>query len=337
MKWTIAEVWNQALESREERKLEERDYIWASELGGAYIDRYYKMKAIPPTNSPDSRMLRKFEAGNMMEWLVGMVLKRAGLYKTSQEHLRFQYPGLLAVTGRLDFLAGGKIDWEKARANVFELELPEFFGRAATNIINYLSSNYPNGLDDIVLEVKSCSSFMYDKYKNAGADPRHILQAFHYLKCKDLSEAHIIYISRDDLRLLETNIVNPSLIEEAYYSDIAKMTTILNNKIETEKESLVIYDSRSGKFKLNWKVQYSSYITKIYGYANQDAYDREWKSRIASWNRVMTRCVVGDTMTLLNKKVIEDAKTIFPNWDQLVENAKNTIPEYDDDELQETI
>jgi hypothetical protein len=338
MKWTIAEVWNEALETRQERKLEPRDYIWASELGGSFIDRYYKMKAVPPTNVPDARMMRKFEAGNMMEWLVGMVLRRAGLYKTGQEHLRYQYNGLLAVTGRLDFLAGGNIDWEKARANVFSLELPEFFGRATANIIDYLSKNYPDGLDDIILEVKSCSSFMFDKYKRYGADPRHTLQAFHYLKSKDLSEAHIVYISRDDLRLLETSVVNPSLVEESYYSDIARMTTLFNVGVgKSEKEHLVLYDFHSNKFKLNWKVQYSNYLTKIYGYTHQDDYDNEWKSRVASWNRVMTRCVNGDKMTPLNIDVIKDAKSQFPDWDNLVELAKNVVSEEDTEDTPEFV
>lgn len=321
MRWSVASVWNEALENGSQRELKERNYIWASEIGGAFIDRYLKMKAVLPTNPPNARSLRKFEAGDMMEWVVGMVLKRAGIYKDAQEWVRFQYPGLLYTTGRLDFLAGGAIDWEKAKSEVFALELPEFFGRAATKILEYLSINYPNGLENIIIEVKSCSSFMFDRYEKTGADPHHKLQAFHYLKGKNMPEAHIVYISRDDLRMLEFGVFNPSNVEEEYKADIKKMTDIFNGQ-EPEKEPLVIYDPKVGRFSRNWKVAYSNYLTRLYGYESQMDYENEWTGKINSWNRVFNRCVKGDKMTGLNLEIIEKAKKIFPDWDKMVDEVK---------------
>ena len=208
MTWGLQTAWNEALETGEEREPKMRDYIWASETGGSMIDRYLKMKGTKPTNPPNARSRRKFEAGNTFEWLVGMVLKRAGIFKGTQEYVNFQYPGLLKVTGKLDFIAGGKIDWEKAKEEVASLELPEFFGRATSKIVEYLSKNYPQGLNEIVLEIKSCSSFMFERYEKTGPDPHHQLQAFHYLKGKGMREAHIVYICRDDLRLLEFGVLN---------------------------------------------------------------------------------------------------------------------------------
>ena len=77
MTWTFSEVWNKALEFEPEKKHEPRSHIWASEIGGAYIDRYLKMTGEKPTNPPNARSRRKFEAGNLIEWLVGIILERA--------------------------------------------------------------------------------------------------------------------------------------------------------------------------------------------------------------------------------------------------------------------
>lgn len=320
--WAVSQVWNEALEVSKDREFKPRDYMWASELGGAYIDRYLKMKGITPTNPPNPRSLRKFEAGNFMEWVVGMVLKRAGIYKTTQEWVEYQYPDLCRVTGKLDFLAGGQIDTEKAITAISDLELPEFFSRATMSIINYLTTTYPQGLANTVIEVKSCSAFMFEKYLKVGADPHHQLQAFHYLKCKNLPEAHIVYISRDDLRMLEFGVFNPSSVEDLYKEDIQKMTTILKGGLEPEKEPLVIYDDVLCKFSRNWKVAYSNYLTMLYGYIDQADFENYWTPRVAGMNRVMGRCIKGDKMTEKNLEIITEAKKTFPNWDELILKAK---------------
>lgn len=323
MKWSIGQIWNEALENRSEREITPRTHIWASEMGGSYIDRYLRMTGTKPTNPPNARSLRKFEAGNMMEWVVGMILKRAGIYKATQDHISHQYPGLLEVTGRLDFLAGGEVDWEKARSEVFQLELPEFFSRATTQIIEYLSTNYPQGLENIVLEIKSCSSFMYDRYEKVGAGDNHQLQAFHYLKGMNKPEAHIVYISKDDLRMLEFGLFNPSPVEDEYKKDIQAMTEIINGGKEPQKEDLIVYDQKTGRFSRNWKVAYSGYLQLLYGYENQMAYETVWTPKVASMNRVMTRCVKGEKMTAKNLEIIEEAKKLFPNWEELVVNSKS--------------
>jgi len=323
MKWSFYQIWNKSLENRKDRELKLRENIWASEIGGAYIDRWLKMKGVKPTNPPNPRSLRKFEAGNMMEWVVTMVLKRAGILIDTQEWVSFQYPGLLEVTGKLDHLAGGTPDWEKAKAEIKELELPEFFDRATEGIIDHLSKKYPNGLEKIIIEVKSCSSFMFDRYELMGAGDKHQLQAFHYLKAKNMSEAHIAYISKDDLRMAEYGVFNPSDIEKIYKADIEAMTKYIKENQEPPKEPEIYFDHDTGKFSTNWKVSYSNYLTKLYGYKDQHEYDEKYKGLVAKWNRVLKRVVDGANMTKLNLEVIDEIKKQFSNYDELVENAKS--------------
>jgi hypothetical protein len=328
MSWAFSNVWNESLElGRPERALKPRDNMWAGEIGGSYIDRYLKMTGVEPTNPPNARSKRKFEAGNLMEWVVKLVLWRAGILIKSQEWLSYQYEGLLEVTGKLDFLAGGKPDYNKAKILIDELNLPEFFGRATKKIVEYLSSKYPEGLKEIVLECKSCSSYMYEHYEQEGADPRHKAQLFHYLKSKGLDEGHILYVCKDDLRLLEFHVMNPSEVEDYYKKDIEVMTKYVKEGVQPPLEEMVLFNKF--KFATNFKVAYSNYIKLLYGYDSQFAYDEAWKDEVAKWNRVYKRCVDGDKMTPKNLEVIERIKYLYPNFEELVILGKNNKDKVD--------
>lgn len=339
LKWSFFQIWNSSLEKNKDREVVPRDYIYASEVGGAFLDRFYKMKGIKATNPPNMRSLRKFEAGNIWEWIVQLILKRAGILINSQEHLDYQYPDMLRVAGRLDHLAGGKPDWEKAKSEMYDLDLPEIFKQATNDIIEYLSKTYPLGLDTLILEVKSVSSYMFETYLKTGqANVNHKLQLFHYLKSKELNEGHIIYVCKDDCRMLEFGVFNPSEVEDIYKKDIASMTMFYKNNIEPPKEELLTFDETSFKFSYNWKVGYSPYLTKIYGYKDQMEYQDMFSPVASKWNRVFKRIVNGDKMTKLNLEVIEEIKRGFPKLDEYVELAKLQVKQNPDilDETDET-
>jgi hypothetical protein len=322
--WSFYQIWNKSLEEVRERPPQPREKIWASELGGAMIDRWLKLKGEPPTNPPNPRSRRKFEAGNMMEWIVGLVLKRAGIFIARNQWLEFKYANLLPVTGKLDFIAGGKPDWEKAQKEIQELDLPPFFYKASNAIIAYLREKYPEGLNEIILEVKSCSSRMFEKYEQFGieASKHHAMQLFHYLLTLKKREGHLTYISKDDLRMLELGVWNPSYVQEWYIEDIKTLSEYYYSDTQPPKERIIIFDEDSYKFALNWKVTYSTYLTKLYRFKSQHELEIYSKKRIGRWNRTFARCVNGKKLTDLNLKVIQKIKKDFPNFDELVEKAK---------------
>lgn len=337
MKWSFFSVWNESLEKRAERAESPRLHMWASELGKAHIDRYLKMSGVKPTNPPNSRSLRKFEAGNIWEWIVGLVLKRAGILVEAQKWVKYQYPGLLEVTGKIDYLAGGKPNWEKARDEIEKGEYPDFIKRAAEGVINHLSEKFPNGLDIIPLEIKSTGQFMFEKYeKYQASDPTHRLQLFHYLKANDMPEGHIVYICKDDCRMLELAIDNPSVVEDEYKKDIQEMTYYIKNRIQPEKESEVVWMPDTFRFAANWKVEYSNYLTMLYGYKDPMEFREKMDRQIASWNRVFNRVVKGDNMTKMNLEVIELMKKDFPKFDELVDSAKSANASSFEEEMEET-
>lgn len=332
MSWSIAETWNKALEAGEERPLKPRTRIWASEVGGSYIDRYLKMKAIPPSNPFDNRSKRKFEAGKLMEGLVKLIMVRAGIFQASQEWLSYQYPGLLEVTGKLDIVAGGTPDVAKAKQVVDELQLEEWFGegfvRASLAVIAYLQQKYPQGLPHKIIEVKSTSAMMYDVRARRGADPHHRNQLFHYLKAKNMKEGSLIYISKDDLRLQEFVILNPSTAEDDYRRDIEQMTAYIAKDEMPPLEPEILFDPNEIRFSKNWRVEYSGYLTKLYKYQTPSDYADQIEPIVGRWNRVLARIKDGKDMTANNLEALAEIERHSPQYlntiNQLREKIKAT-------------
>lgn len=327
LSWSFGQIWNQSLDiGRPERILEPRNHIWASELGGSMIDRYLKMKAVEPTNPPNDRSKRKFEGGNIWEFIVRLVLLRAGIMRQAQQRIAFKYDGLLEVTGKLDFLAGGVPNYDVAEKNITELEelgLPEFVTRTTSKVIEFFSQNYPDGLPELPLEIKSCSASMFDKYEQSGrANPNHRLQAFHYIKGDNRPEGHIVYICRDDARILELGVFNPSDVEMEYKKDIKTLTGYFESNQEPPKEKFIVFDEDFGKFSCNWKVTYSQYLTMLYGFESPSQFDNTFKAMSTRWNRVLGRIATGKDMTKNNLEALGEIKKFGFNVDEIVEKTK---------------
>lgn len=335
MLWKLYDLWNLSLVEREERVYEPRNHIWASELGGAYVDRWLRMKGTKPSNPPNERSRRKFEAGNIWESIIGFVLLRAGILQHRQKRVTHQYPGLLEVTGRLDYIAGGKPDYGFAMATI-QREfgwLPDFVFKGTENIVRGLAEKFPDGLPDIVFEVKSCSSRMFDIFdKYQRGHLHHELQNFHYIIGEKLPEGHVAYISKDDARLIEIGVYNPSDTEQLYYKDIADMTELMACKDRPEIEKAVVYDDRFlKKFKVNWKVEYSHYLTMLYHLKNQDEVDKIYGRQVQRWNRVLGRIRRKEKMTDNNKAALEEMLANAWDVDKIVKDQESQEPEQDDE------
>lgn len=314
--WGMANVWNESLVGKVDRPTVARDRLWASELGKANIELFLKMRGVEATNPPNARSKRKFEAGNVFEWLVSLILKRAGILKETQKWVPHQYPGLLQVTGKIDFIAGGIPDYENWKDSLGALELPEVFMRASANIIEHFQTKYPEGLGDLYLEIKSCSSFMMNGMEKTGKSSKnHRLQLFHYLKSENYPRGNVVYICRDDLRMLEVPVLNPSSVEDEYkkaieditkYYNAHKNTPLEDFLIKTESgentkwewipleglpplEKNIVWDEDLCKFARNWGVEYSSYLTMLYGYQTQLEFEEAVNPTVGRWNRVLSR------------------------------------------------
>lgn len=316
--WGFAQVWNKSLIETEQRELKERDHLWASELGKSNIDIWLKLHATPLTNPPNARSLRKFEAGNVFEWIVSLILKRAGILKEAQRWSSYQYPNMLKVTGKADFIAGGKPDittWEKEMES---LNLPNVFLRAGERILKYFTENYPNGLEEMPLEIKSVSSFMFEALeKNKSSSKNHRLQVYHYLKAENRPKANIVYICRDDLRMMEFPVFINSYVEEEYKNVISEISKYYLSNERPPLEKMIVFSEDLGKFATNFNVGYSGYLTMLYGFKEQMEYDNKYRPIVSKWNRILNRIKKGDKMTAKNLEVLEEIKKEGFNLDDI--------------------
>lgn len=302
----ISKIWNESIEQGEERPVKPREKMWASELGKADIDIYLKLIGEEVTNPFDSRARRKFEAGNLFEWIVKLIFMRCGIYKESQKWLGFKLEDCLEVSGKLDHLIGGVPDYEKARKEIESLMLPDSFTKATENILNYFKENYPNGLPEQGIEVKSTSSFGIEKvYFTGKALAGHDLQAFHYAYNTKLPFT-ILYICRDDLRMAEIPILpNDESLLKKYTDKIRSVTNAYHARKEPTIEAAIVFDQETQRFSKNFNAEYSSYLTRNYKVANPDEFNEKYGSLVEGWNRVITRLKDGKEMTDNNNEKIK--------------------------------
>lgn len=315
--WSLASVWNACLDTDRQREYVTRDYIWASELSGSYYDRYWKMRGRQPTTPPNLRAKRKFEAGNLSEWVVLQVLRRANVLKTTQEHITYEL-GSMKVTGRCDFIAGGYPVFSNL------VDLPEGIAEVSRAVIEKLQEN--GELDEQILELKSCSGMMFERYMKAPAK-HHALQLFHYVY--NLKKpGRLIYLSRDDLRMVEWTISPDSEEWLALYEhDINQMSEIYQlpeEDMEFHKDPLLVFED--GKFKKNFHVEYSAYLTD-YGFERPDQYAEPAGKLAGRINRVLTRIKEGKKLTKLNEEAINDTIKFYPPAEKIINEFKETVYE----------
>lgn len=307
MDWTFSKIWNESIDSRQDRPIAPRNRIWASELGKPFIEIYLKLIGEIPTNPPNNRAIRKFEAGNLFEWIVKLILIRCGIYQESQKWIGYVMPHCLQVSGKLDHIAGGMPKYDEAAKLIDDLMLPESFTRATKAILEHFKKEYPNGLEEKILEIKSVSSFGFDKAEATGKPMTgHDLQAFHYAY-NEKKNAAIVYICRDDLRLMEIFIdwQDPILLEK-YQKKIKEITDWYNKKEMPPIEPAILFDEDMGKFTKNFGAEYSAYLTKLYGVKDQLEFDEKYSPSVERWNRVLGRIKEGKEMTDNNNQALAE-------------------------------
>lgn len=306
--WSLSTIWNECLDLDRQREYQPRDYIWASELGRGFYDRYWKMHGRKPTTPPNLRAKRKFEAGNLTEWVVTQILRRANVLQATQQHITYDN-GEMKVTGRCDFIAGGRPTLDDTT------DLPEGLAEVSQAVIERL---YENGeLDEQILELKSCSGMMFERYLIAPSK-NHALQNFHYAH-QLRKPGRLIYLSRDDLRMAEWPIDPDSeKWEELYEADINGMADFYNlseDEVGDHKEPLLLFED--GKFRKNFEVEYSGYLTD-YGFDRPDLYAEPAGKLCGRINRVVTRITESKKLTKLNEEAIIDTIKFYPPAEQII-------------------
>src|SRR6185437_7901214 len=122
-----------------------------------------------------------------------------------------------------------------------------------------------------------------------------------------------------------------------YNEDIQQMALVLQmgeNEVEKIKEPLMLWDEESKKFKKNFKIEYSAYLTD-YSYESEngtkqftrpDEYAEIAGKLAGRINRVVTRILDGKKLTKNNEEAIQDVTKFHPLAGEVVELlTKGTI------------
>lgn len=317
--WDLATIWNSALDVDKQRPYEPRDHVWASELGRSYYERYWKMKGRTPTTPPNLRSRRKFEGGNLTEWIVLQILARAGVLQSSQKHIIYE-DGPIRVTGRADFVAGGLV---KTLSQSDLRALPETFAVAAETITAQLQKLHPKGLREVNMEVKSCSGMIFDSYK-AKPGHHHCLQAFHYAKNTG-RPTMLVYVSRDDFRICSYLIMpDQESWAKLYDEDLERMAKYIKlpSRIAAQQllEPLLNWDGE--KFKKNWEVEYSNYLTD-YGFKIPEEYAKPAQSYATRLNNIIKKIKEGKPIdTKPNLLALSEGYKFYPGAEAIIKKLE---------------
>lgn len=282
---SLTKLWNNSL-ILTDREMKERDYAWASELGKSKVDRFLAMKAVKPTNPPNDRSRRKFFAGNIWEFIAGLVLWQMGIIINKQEEV-WTEDMPLRVKGKLDYLVGGYPDYNKAREVISALPFQKEITDRFMVVINNFEEEYGyEEIEEMVHELKSCSEYVIEKIQGGGAILGHDLQIDHYLRGLKKGGGILDYISKNDALMAERWVKRSDETDAKMREDLSELKGYLESNTRPPADPLILFEE---KFTKNFNVEYSAYLTLVYGYERPDQYADAVKGKIASWNRVLGR------------------------------------------------
>ena len=267
--WSIDALLSDFMNFTSETDPKERAEIWASDIGKSFLDRYLSMKAHPYSNPIDGKTLMTFFLGKQIELGLTEMLKTCNLTFQAQDRLEINVPGCLPVVGRPDLLMEVS-DWDIVIKNI-DNNIKEILAEnlddaerqvkkknVLKKIVEEWRIKYPNGLEKTPFEIKTINTnaFNYfckskDGFKNAN--PHYQMQLYTYMRYYNSDKGRLVYVSKNDGKIVEVVIHKTAEIERKWLEDIKTMSYYYYNSITPPCEQFKI-----GK-KDNWKIAYSRY------------------------------------------------------------------------------
>ncbi len=282
----LATIWNESI-VRTDREPSERDYLWASQLLKPPVDLWLQMRGTPTTNQPNERSRKKFQAGNVFEHLVSMVMMRGGVMMEKQDEVWTDFE--IKVKGKGDFILSGQFDFAKAEQDIKAMMLPSSLEEMFLKICSKMQQAYEGvEFEPTVFEIKTVAERTMSKIEKMGKPlESHILQTCHYKIGRGLNDGAVAVLCRDDLRLFEYHVTPED--EKKYREKVKSLADVVSQPTQPPNAPIIVFDEVLCKFSKNLDVEYSSYLTMLYGYERPDVYAEEMKPIVSRWNRILPR------------------------------------------------
>lgn len=179
MQFSVQKIISDSIRKKEENRGERLQTTWhASALGSCLCGQYLARLGVKPDEAIDDRTLRVFDMGNKIEdWVVSLIKDNEFVMEDNATKRQYQI---------------------------------ETQGRVLSEKYNF-SGYYDLSLKDIrtqekeIVELKSkhSKSFWYMDKQGQGAQDSHQMQLWSYLEFTETDKGRIVYISKDDLAVLE--------------------------------------------------------------------------------------------------------------------------------------
>ncbi len=283
---TLRDIWNESL-VRTDREPIARNYLWASQLSHAPIDTWLALRGTPHSNIPNERSKRKFMSGSFHEHMVSMAMMRAGVMTEKQDTVWTHYD--IDVKGKGDFVLTGMFDFDRAAEDIKRMFLPHSMEEMFLKICDKMREQYEGvEIEPSVFEIKSVAEMTMTRIEKIGKPlESHILQTCHYKIGRNLRDGVVAVLCRDDLRLFEYHVTEAD--EKRYVDRVNELAAIVKSDVQPEIEKEIIFDEVMGRFSKSLAIEYSNFLTLLYGYARPDEYSDKVKPMVSRWNRVLAR------------------------------------------------
>lgn len=207
MIFSIENLINEEVSKREDRKVKSWN---ASKLGSCLTGVYLERLGVKPDTEFDNRTLRVFRAGKLFE----------------------------------DFVAGlcGNTKDTNTELQV-RAELPDYDATGYADMVITETDTQKK----YVYEIKSKHSFSFKYLDKEGANRQHRMQTFFYMRALGIEEGRIFYISRDDLRVADFQVL---LSDKELEKEVMEELKVLNEAWKQKLPPPIAFDDK------DWRAKY---------------------------------------------------------------------------------
>jgi len=238
------------------------------------------------TDPPNTRSLGKFLAGRMWEKAVKNVLKACGVYHRDEVKCNSSpYSDTLDVHGRCDFICGSfETEFAQYQLDAIKDFIDEDLYHKGCKIIQKLGGK---PLKTKGIELKSCSSYVYDRVVATKRPiPIHAQQGNYYQRFLKIP-FDVSYISKDDSFMVDAQI-DSEVMEPLLRADLEKITYFIVKGIVPPEEPTMTFNSMTGNFEKNIQIEYSPYIS-MRGYKSPYEFRQSVEPLTKRWNNALSR------------------------------------------------